>query len=284
MKKIYRLLLAFPLLFSCGKSAKEIAQERYDDSLTNSNHRIAGEVVQKDSTIGSFIHSFNVIQDNLDEIKKKENIINSVSKDGDVKSKEEQIVADIQSIYDLIAQNKQRIARMNAKLKNANVKIDELQKIIDHLNAQLQEKDSEIASLKASLEQKNVELSNVKTALTETKQESDLKTEKLNTAYYAIGTAKELIKQNVLTKDGGFIGLGKSTKLKANFNTAYFTKVDVTTLKEITIGSKKAKVISTNPADSYSFEGEQGKKITNLLINDPAAFWATDRYLVIVTE
>ena len=127
-------------------------------------------------------------------------------------------------------------------------------------------------------------MSNVKTALTETKQESDLKTEKLNTAYYAIGTAKELIKQNVLTKDGGFIGLGKSTKLKANFNTAYFTKVDVTTLKEITIGSKKAKVISTNPADSYSFEGEQGKKITNLLINDPAAFWATDRYLVIVTE
>ena len=90
MKRIAIALLALPLLFSCGKSAKEEAQ-RIQDSLNNSNHALSGRLVEKDSTIGSFIHSFNVIQDNLDEIKKKENIINSVSKDGDVKSKEEQI-------------------------------------------------------------------------------------------------------------------------------------------------------------------------------------------------
>ena len=283
MKRIAIALLALPLLFSCGKSAKEEAQ-RIQDSLNNSNHALSGRLVEKDSTIGSFIHSFNVIQDNLDEIKKKENIINSVSKDGDVKSKEEQIVADIQSIYDLIAQNKQRIARMNAKLKGANVKIEELQKIIERLNAQLVEKDNEIASLKASLEQKNVELSSVKTELTETKQESDLKTEKLNTAYYAVGTVKELIKQNVLTKDGGFIGLGKTTKMKADFNTSYFTKVDVTNLKEITLACNKAKLMSTNPTDSYKFEGEQGKNISKLVITNPTSFWATDRYLVVIIE
>ena len=45
-------------------------------------------------------------------------------------------------------------------------------------------------------------------------QEVEVKTEKLNTAFYAIGTAKELKEKGVTTKEGGFIGLGKSTKVK----------------------------------------------------------------------
>ena len=273
------------LFFSCGKSEKEKAEEqRIKDSLNQSNQHLSGELIQKDSTIGSFIHSFNVIQDNLDEIKKKENIITSISKDSDVKSKEDQIVSDIQSIYELIAQNKLRISKMSSKLKNANIKIEELQKIIERLNNQLIEKDTEIAELKKSLEQKDVELSNIKTTLNETKQESDLKTSKLNTAYYVIGNTKELIKENILTKDGGFIGIGKETKMKDNFNTSYFTKVDITNCKEIILSCKKAKIMSTNPSASYQFEGTQGKGISKLIILDPTVFWSTTKYLVIITE
>lgn len=283
MKKLLFLIFGIPLMFSCGNNGKSEA-DHIKDSLNAVNGNLKGEVVKKDSTIESFIRSYNVIQDNLDKIKEKENIIDKVNKEGDVKNKEEQIVADLQSIYDLINQNKKRIAGMGAKLKNANVKIEELQKMIDRLNNQLQDKDVQIAGLKDQLEKMNIELSSVKTTLDETKQESDFKTEKINTAYYAFGTSKELIKQGVLTKEGGFIGMGKSNKLKDDFNKSYFTKVDISAVKEIPLACKKAKLLTNHPSDSYKFVGEQGRKIEKIVITNPDSFWGNDKYLVIIVE
>ncbi len=283
MKKYILLLFTLPLWFSCGNGGKSEI-ERLKDSLNLVNGNLHGEVGKKDSTIESFIRSFNQIQDNLDQIKEKEKIVGSIAKDGDVKSKENQIVSDIQSIYDLINQNKKKIASMGVRLKNANIKIDELQKMIDRLNNQLQEKDVQIADLKSQLEKMNVELSGVQTTLDETKQESALKTEKMNTAWYAFGTSKELIKQGVLTKEGGFIGIGKSAKLKDNFNKNYFTKIDISSTKEIQLACKKARLLTSHPSSSYKFEGEQGKKIEKLVINNSEDFWGVDKYLVIIVE
>lgn len=283
MKKYLFLLLALPLLFSCGDNGKsEIA--RIKDSLNSVNGGLKGEVGQKDSTIDSFIKGFNDIQDNLDQIKEKEKIVTKSSKDGDVKSREGQIVEDIQSIYNLLAQNKKRIAGLSANLKNSNVKNTELQKMIDHLTKSIEDKDIEIGDLKSQLEKLNVELSSVQTNLQETSQASDAKTEKLNTAYYAFGTAKELVKQNVLTKEGGFIGIGKTAKLKDGFNQSYFTKVDITTLKEVPLAAKKARLVTSHSSSSYKFEGTQGKKIEKLVITDSEVFWSESKYLVIVID
>ncbi len=276
-------VLVIQLLYSCGNGGKS-ETDRIKDSLNLVNGNLKGEVGKKDSTIESFLRSFNQIQDNLDQIKSKEKIINTVAKDGDVKSKQAQIVEDIQSIYDLINENKKKIASMGARLKNANVKIEELQKMIDRLNSQLEEKDGQIADLKSQLEKMNVELSGIKTSLDESKQESALKTEKMNTAYYAFGTSKELTKQGVLTKEGGFIGIGKSSKLKDNFNKGYFTKVDISATSEIPLVCKKARLLTTHPSGSYKFEGEQGKKVDKLIITNPDDFWGADKYLVIIIE
>jgi len=72
------------MLFSCGNNGKSEA-DHIKDSLNAVNGNLKGEVVKKDSTIESFIRSYNVIQDNLDKIKEKENIIDKVNKEGDVK-------------------------------------------------------------------------------------------------------------------------------------------------------------------------------------------------------
>lgn len=117
----------------------------------------------------------------------------------------------------------------------------------------------------------------------EATQESSVKTEKLNTAYYAFGTSKELIKNNVLTKEGGFIGMGKTAKMKEDFNKGYFTKVDISTISEIVLGAKKAKLITTHPAGSYKIEGADGKA-EKLVITNAEDFWSASKYLVIVVE
>jgi hypothetical protein len=283
MKKIIYFIALLPLALGCG-GGKQEGVLTVEDSLT----AVAGgqhvRIEKQDSSIQSFIQGFNEIQDNLDVIKEKEKIVTSNSKDAETrKNKEEQIVADIQAMYDIMNKNKQQLASMKAKLNKSNKKNAELEKFITRLTSDIEAKDAQINDLKTQLEQLNVELTNLNTSYQEVTQESAVKTEKLNTGYYAFGTAKELIKNNVLTKEGGFIGIGKSQKVKEDFNKNYFTKVDITNTQEIVLGAKKAKIVTTHPAGSYKIEGKDGKA-EKLVITNTDDFWSASKYLVIVVE
>lgn len=283
MKKLFYLIAFLPFVFSCGGNKKEGVLSA-EDSLT----AVAGgqqvRIHDQDSSIQSFIRGFNEIQDNLDVIKEKEKMVSVNSKDAESrKSKEDQIVADIQTIYDVMNKNKQQLASMKAKLKSANTKNAELERFITRLTAEIEAKDAQITDLKTQLEKANIDMANLKTTYEEEVQSSDVKTEKLHTAYYAFGTSKELIKNGVLTKEGGFIGLGKSQKMKEDFNKDYFTKVDITSMNVIPLGAKKAKLITTHPANSYKIEGADGKA-EKLTITNPDDFWSASKYLVIVIE
>lgn len=282
MKKIVYLLGFLPFMFSCGGGKEGVLS--VEDSLTAVSGGQAVRIDRQDSSIQSFIRGFNEIQDNLDEIKQKEKIVSENSKDPEVrKTKEQQIVDDIQSIYDIMNKNKQRLAAMKSKLKESNKHNDELEKFIARLTTEIEEKDAQINDLKGQLERLNVEMTALNLNYEEATQESAVKTEKLNTAYYAFGTSKELIKNNVLTKEGGFIGMGKTAKMKEDFNKGYFTKVDISTLTEIVLGAKKAKMITTHPAGSYKIEGTDGKA-EKLVITNAEEFWSASKYLVIVVE
>jgi myosin heavy subunit len=283
MKKLIYLIAFLPFAFSCGNGNKEGVLSA-EDSLTAVSGGQKVRIEHQDSSIQEFIRGFNEIQDNLDVIKEKEKIVSASSKDAETrKTKEEQIVADIQTIYDVMNKNKQKLATMRSKLKESNKKNEELEKFIARLTTEIEEKDAQINNLKGELERLNIEMSNLVTTYKEEVQASDVKTEKLNTAYYAFGTAKELIKNNVLTKEGGFIGLGKSQKVKEDFNKDYFTKIDVTSVTSIPLGAKKAKLVTTHPAGSYKIEGADGKA-EKLTITNPEDFWSASKYLVIVIE
>lgn len=265
---------------SCGGSEKEA--NPLADSLASVNGELNGQLSEKEVALQEFVNSFNEIQENLNAIKEKEKIVTASSQSGDVKSKEETIKEDIQAIYDLMAKNKNRIGSLSKKLKNANSKIAGLEQMIATLQAQIDAKDGEISDLKAQLESKNIELSNIVMNLENVEAESSAKTEKLNTVYYAFGTSKELKEKNVITKEGGFIGMGKSTKLKDDFNKEYFTKVDASQTNSINIGSKKAKIITSHPTSSYKLVGE--KTVEKIEILNAEDFWSNSKYLVIITE
>lgn len=252
------------------------------DSLAGVNGELNGQLSEKEAALQEFVTSFNEIQDNLNAIKEKEKIVSKSAASGDVKSKEEQIKEDIQAIYDLLAKNKNRIGSLTKKLKDSNSKIAGLDEMIANLQAQIDAKDAEVADLKSQLEAKNIELSNIQMNLETVEAESSNKTAMLNTAYYAMGTSKELKEKNVISKEGGFIGIGKSTKVKEDFNKEYFTKVDISATNSINIGAKKAKIITTHPSSSYKLVGE--KPVERIDILNPTEFWSSSKYLVIITD
>jgi uncharacterized coiled-coil protein SlyX len=286
MKKLISsllLLLPLSLIFSCGNGSED-AVNPFEDSLKNVNQNLSGQVVAKDSAIFGFIRAFNEIQDNLDVIKDKEKLLTTSSQSGELdQNQKDKIITDIQAIYDLMVKNKKKLGSMNKKLKKANLKIAEFEQMIERLNNQIAEKDVEISELKSQLEKLNVELTEVVMNYEAAQQMLEETTDKLHKAFYAFGTSKELITQGVLTKEGGFIGIGKAEKLKDDFNKNYFTEVDASETSSIPLSCKKAKLITTHPPGSYKFEGPEGK-VEKLLITNADEFWSASKYLVIVVE
>lgn len=283
LKTVALALVAMLTIFSASCKQDEGKEGNPEaDSLKSVAGELTSQLNEKEAALQEFIASFNEIQENLNAIKEKEKIVTEASSGGDVKRKEDQIKEDIQSIYDLMAKNKNRIASLSKKLKETNTKMEGLEKMIENLQNSINQKDMEISDLKTRIEGLNIELSNLNTNYKVVEAESAEKTEIINTAYYAIGTSKELTEKKVISKEGGFIGIGKSTKMQADFNKDYFTKINAEQTTSINIGAKKAKLLSTHPSGSYKLVGE--KPVQKLEITNTKDFWSVSKYLVIMIE
>ncbi len=280
--KISVLLSVLIVLFSCNNDELEnkIADLEKDKLEVNSDLR------GKEEEIIEYIASLNEIQENLNMIKERENIITTRFDNGDKEidnNMKDQIVDDIGIINKFLQDNKDKMAAINSKLKKSNLKINELQKMIENLTIQMQNKDAEISSLKGQLAEANKQLAVLFQEYNNRLEELGDKEDKLNTAYYCYGSSKELKEQGVITKEGGFIGIGKTEKLSDNFNKQYFTKIDIKLVNEIDLMSNKVKIITNHPTDSYKIEGEDGKA-DKLVILNSEAFWSASKYLVMVVE
>lgn len=283
MKK-YFLLLLVPFVIACGREAEKKAQE-----LQARNDSLMSQTLQKDEAINEFIASINEIQGTLDTIKMKENIITlSTDKGGELKvSAKEQIKSDITTIYSLMMKNKETLNALQKKLRNTNLKVDELNKMVERLQKDITAKTAEIEALRDKLAKMNIEIdeanlqiSNLsETVKTQTGQiESQTQTiqqqeEALNTAYYIIGTSKDLKKNGIIKND----------KILPDFNKDLFTKINIQKTTEISILSKGAKVLSNHPSSSFKLIGDK-KTIQSLQILDNKAFWANSKFLVIVID
>lgn len=286
MKKLFFVLIA-AITFSCTNvkedpEYKKLQLER--DSLEGLANTDAGKINQ-------YLSDFNEIQSNIDKIKETEKLVSVNATGTEInQSSKEQINNDMQLIYDLLQKNKETIAQLKRKLKKSEDKMVELEKMIENLSKQIEVNEQEIASLKDQLEKMNIKVEILNTTVDSLNTENvnkenviSTKTEELNSAWYVYGTKKELTEHKVITKEGGFIGIGRMEKLMDGFNKDYFTKVDITKLSSIPLGCKKAHLVTSHPSSSYKFEGSD-KKVDKLVITNYSDFWSASKYLVIVVE
>ncbi len=243
-----------------------------------------------EASINEMLSSFNKIQENLGEITKREGYIkyNSLAElEGGM---EESINSDIRLISELMRENEAEIKRLNAALESSGIKMKEFRKLIENLNVQIADKNLEIAKLNDALEAKDFKIAELYFSIDSFRYANSLKDQEiqgkidaLNEAYYAIGTFKELKEKNVLTKEGGVLGVGRTEALKDNFNKEYFTRIDIKKQRAFLIYAKDAQLVTTHPTGSYEFAGS-GDLIDSLVITQVEDFWRASKYLVIVTE
>lgn len=286
MKKFLLIIPIVVLFTACHDYKADI------DKLEREKSELLAAASYKDSTITSFINEVNEIESNLATIETKQSNIAMTSANSELKgSQVNRIKENIAAINALMEENKEKIASLNKKLKSSGAKSAAFEKMLASLNAQLADKDRELVGLNEKLAGLNVQVEQLTTdvgTLTTLKEENtrtiEDQTKKLHTAYFTMGTSKELREKQVVSKEGGFLGIGRTDVMKENFNNEAFQTIDITQTQTIPIEAKDAKLLTVHPSDSYTLQHEGKDVVSSLVITDPDKFWKTSKYLVVVVD
>ncbi len=286
MKKLLFFIVVPVLISSCSGSGST-EMKKQNDSL----YMVS---IEKDRQMNDLIGTLVEIDDNLQQIKEKENIIalNARSKDNtSPATMKESINNDIKAIYELMLKNKEKIAELEKKLSLDKKNNAYLKQLVVRLNNQLKEKTLEIVKLREDLRRKDIAIADLNFTVEGLELALDsihaqalaadrkLKetTEELYRGYYVFGTKKELKEQNIIAGDGLF---RKKKVLEGDFDGDYFTRVDIREVDSIPLFRPKAKLLTSHPDGSYSLE-KNSEGALMLKITDKDRFWNTSKYLVV---
>ncbi|MBP1640495.1 MAG: hypothetical protein H6Q17_2078 [Bacteroidetes bacterium] len=202
-----------------------------------------------------------------------------------------QIIAQMKAIKETMEKNKAKIAQLQRLVGKNSKAAAQLEETIKRLQSELDAKTAQVQSLQAELQQKNIKITELTTTVTEqskniAEQSSTIEQQKttikgqdanLHTVWYVVASSKQLKEAKIVT--GG--GLFQSKKLSAtDFDQKNFTQADFRNLSSIPTNSKKAKILSLHPADSYNLVTGADNKIT-IEITNASKFWSASKYLVV---
>ncbi|TRX70230.1 hypothetical protein [Carboxylicivirga sp. M1479] len=275
---------------SCQQQQEPTTIVVNQDGLIDSLKQIS---MDKDIQMNSLVATLLEVDDNLQKIKEKENLItlNVANNEAGGEALEKRINRDIKVIYELMVQNKEQISKLEAQLANSSTNNTNLSKLVKRLNSQLKTKTVEIIKLQKKLESQSLQIADLNFTIEglqlvvdslegvkhATQQELNETIEKLYRAYYVFGTKKELRNEGILSSDGF---LKKSKLLSEGFSQDYFSTIDYRELDSLNLYMPKAKVLSNHPSSSYTMElGSNGAML--MKITDKENFWSMSRHLVV---
>jgi chromosome segregation ATPase len=286
--KFYALIVALAFITaSCvensGKYKAVIAQR---DSLEMEKQAL-------DSSYNQTLTLLNDIETGFAEISQNESQMKVSLKgvEGPKTNKRELIGAQMKAIKEGIEKNKAKIAELRqlaAKKGKANGMLTET---IKRLQSTMDEKDVQIKSLQAELDQKNIKINELATTVDNQskniaeqqnvleQQKSTIKSQDtdMNTVWYCVASSKKLKEAKIISNTGLF----QSKKVMNNeFDKKAFTQVDLRNISSIPTKSKKIKIISIHPKNSYNLVTGTNKNIT-IEITNPSKFWSVSKYLVV---
>lgn len=280
-----------------------IAWQQYDQKQTY----MAQTTEEKIAREKAVMDSYDRIESNLVKIGQYENMIKGNMTDAESNSSlgpEERIQHEISMIEQLINENNLLIANLNSQIDEKDSRLANYSKTVKDLQARVGEYKEMVDALVADKEalQKNldettmarnnleVEVNNLGNEITQKstviEDQNQLLLEKelnLHTAYYTVGTYKSLRDQNIVEKEGGFLGINQEKNLSNGLDNEKFQEIDTREVTEIPVDAKRCEIITDQDPSTYSLVYENDK-VSKIKITDPAKFWGKTRYLVVVVR
>ena len=285
MKKLAIICAISALVLGACNSKEKEEEARQREALAAATTQQLQEAVSDRDQLLSLVTE---ISGGMEQIKQLENIL-TVNAGQETTSQREQIRQDIAAIQKTLQERRERLAELEKKLSNSSLTNSKLNSTIAALRSQIDSQTQEIAALRANLDEATAkigeldatveDLNEAVTRVNAAKDSTEIRnnelTNELNMCFYAIGSKKELKENKIL--ETGF--LRKSKLLKGDFDRDFFTIADKRTLTTIDLNSDKAKVLTNQPADSYTITEANSHKV--LRITNPATFWSLSNYLVV---
>lgn len=285
MKKFLIMAVAVMTMLTACDSKKTEEEQNAAALQDATRQELEAAVANRDSLLSLV----NEIASGMEQIKSLENILTTNGVGDENSNERARILADMSAIQKTLAQRKQQLADLEAKLKNSNLTNSNLKKTIETLHAQIEAQTAEINELRVKLVDANALIDSLNTAVdslsstvdtitSERDAAIDRSTElanELNTCYYVAASNKELKEHKIL--ESGF--LRKTKIMESDFDRNFFTRADKRNLRVINLYSKKAKVLTNQPEGSYVIVDNNGHK--ELKITNPTAFWSLSNYLVV---
>lgn len=290
MKKIFLALglMMFTVAFTACNQKELDAQKATIDSLQ-------GVVDSKDVEIDDLFQMLNEIEGNLSMINSKYSSVQEMRRnntEGTYNHKKE-IADQMSSIESIMADNKAKIAQLNSRVSSLSKKNNDLQAYITKLEERSAAQEQQIAELLTELENNKVVIKGLNKNVSELTASNQQKDEYIaqqmadaNRAWFIVGSYSDLKEAGIVSKTGGFIGIGRRQGTLADMPTELFTEIDRTKVTTITINMKKAQVISKHPENSYELvaDEEESGVTAYLRILNPTLFWKYTDYLVVSTK
>lgn len=297
--QLITILVAVVIVVGGAVSAVYFYTQKQDElfSLQTRNKDLSIVLTERDSVVNELVDAFTEIEENLRFVKQKRSQLTIDSNKEGRLDREKSIIDDINLMNQMLEESSKRIAELEKRLKNSGFELKSFKRKLAKLSKTIEEQNTQIAGLRRELEDKNVLLADLNTKVfemeTEIANQSETieskemlieeKVNELNKAYMAYGTYKELKDKGLLTKDGGFMWIGRNTTIREDFDQDYFTELNIQDTKSIPLHAKKATVVSEHPNNSYTLVEEDGM-IAYLKINNPEEFWRISKYAVIAVK
>lgn len=279
-------LFSIAFLGSCVENSQKYKSllSKVDSLQTVSNGQ--NEEMEK------LLADLNDVSAGMQSIREAEHILametQSDSKSNKSKAQITALRNDVKALADAIDGYKAQIAKLESSNKRQSA---EFKKLIAGLNEELAIRDQKINEISQQLAAKEKELGikvqqiaelnqnvdNLQQESTTQKEMIAQQDESLNTVHYLLGSRKSLKEANVITRQGIFCPPIVSSQAQ----NAAFVNGDMREMISIALNSKKAKILSVHPSDSYAVETESDGMQT-LKISNPAAFWKQTKYLVVM--
>lgn len=271
-------LLAF---MACNRGPSEQEQ-----ALMTKSAQLEAQIASRDSLIEDMTRSFSDIESNLALIDEREKLLQQNNTDELSLDQRKRITRDIQLMNSLMNESRERIADLTKRLDKSRIESSGLRKKLKDLDFMLATRDSSITNMKDQLLAKDFKIEQVNQQLTAieleiARREATIEQlgDELNTAWYAVGTQKELEENGVITRSGGVLGLGRTAALNDGVSAERFRAVDTRETRRIPLEGKKVELVTEHPNGSYEIV-EENEHLAYLEIKDPNSFWKLSKYMV----
>lgn len=291
MKTVVALVVFCAILTAgCNNNQKEEELQKQLSLAQNEQAVLQQQIGERDAYFEEVMRAVNEAYKNLERARVKEAQVMQHADGGEGALRftnaetRQHLIQNMSDIGDALKENRKTIADLQAKAKSAYGKITGLNELIDNLKKSLQDREQSIALLETRVKGLESEVQEKTEAIAVKDVTIDQQQRKINTAYYIVGTRRELKEKGIITDEGGFLWglLGSTTIMSTGLDPMLFSAIDKTKDETIHVGGEVDEILPRRSADSFTL-AQPDKNSSDLTIVNPGSFWQ-DNYLVIVLD